>query len=1252
MACSPQVGMAALTYLAWLTSAVGTSTTPGINPEWPAGFEHRGATEAFPSGDAFTLLGVGFCRGGPPLILRATAMVSYVRLAGISAPNSTECFRICSGLARCAGVELRNSDDWCELQIPMLTRTGDGSDKTLTDWWNGTDASAELALTSGFDDFNSVAASPAALTTVKPRSGFYCWAKRNSCSGLSVEVCQAASRYPCEESYLPGACGPCEPLHVAADASDPRRPGSPASACVPDPQATLPTLKVSLASPWYGGRGHDEALYLAMIYGAKKAWDDGAGEGLIPIPASRRMPFPVNITGHTESWNFTLSAEQLAEYGMDPSWDTRIENHPMSGVRAMAALKRDAYVDQYRLMEPADAGRSKPHCIIGSTPENSLSGVLPHTNVDLPVSHAATFYETPVLGWAFQSKEFADKTNHRYYTRVNRVGLDYHLALVSLLEHFAYTRVGVVTPGTNRRLVRGLQENLGADVMLWVEDMSLQNECSDGSFERACHSKLIASMEHLRQKDMRIVIQEQGGLTQLDNYWPIFANLLRHDTLLIQVGVLGDCTTPMLPPKRGEHGLDVLWENIRKASNMNNRGEWDQMPGDCRVCPNWAFRDLPPQELANRTRVAEHNSLRVETIYGWSSFCPELPAVEDILSCTWCDQFADFWVSPACDDELAAMRQQLTGSMCIGVARQDDDAMIDRWANYLSSLSADELVAAGAPRDFFDIFQAGHPLFESTRVTMADRWAVQGPWRRVLREKASLLDAVLLSMVAFNSWVRAAGDSTPALSATALRSGFRTTHNTAIANWRDYLQTAAFDGLTGRVQFNTQGERHVDYTLYSAGGANLSYSPVATFAVGGALVLSAAPTFNSGASTPPPDREPACPPGAQYLTAARGCSACPAGAYCPGDPSPSTRVPAIACAAGSVSPAPGASGCQLCPVGTAPDAARVRCSACAEGFHAPEEGSPVCAPCGAGSAWARRPAANASLLLMAPSEHEVSVCVECPRGRYQDLQRQTECKACGAGQQTFAAGALSREACLCPPDFYLPASNSGAQSRCVECPEGMECRIGSDAANFPGRAGAAGGTGEFPRLLPRFWSSTDEPTSVYLCLDENVCPGGEPGTCGFGATNIACATCPVRTYRAGSECVACSDLELSMWLFPVFPLLFGCPVVVLIYLASRTPAENWSRPQAGLATCGAAIMVHFQIQGMLWKLNLYFPPSLGSTWGAFSDLVRGLSALRPRCAGVVAFRDSYYLNVSAPILVAALFVATLLLSRALNLLAG
>lgn len=59
------------------------------------------------------------------------------------------------------------------------------------------------------------------------------------------------------------------------------------------------------------------------------------------------MQFPFNVTGHTSEWGYTLSAEELNNYEeaeldkYGPSSDTRIENHPMSGIRQMSDAQTD-----------------------------------------------------------------------------------------------------------------------------------------------------------------------------------------------------------------------------------------------------------------------------------------------------------------------------------------------------------------------------------------------------------------------------------------------------------------------------------------------------------------------------------------------------------------------------------------------------------------------------------------------------------------------------------------------------------------------------------------------------------------------------------------------------------------------------------------------------------------------------------------------------------------------------------------------
>eukprot|EP00928_Gymnodinium_smaydae_P019006 TRINITY_DN17255_c0_g1_i1.p1 TRINITY_DN17255_c0_g1~~TRINITY_DN17255_c0_g1_i1.p1 ORF type:complete len:739 (+),score=67.51 TRINITY_DN17255_c0_g1_i1:303-2219(+) len=637
-------------------------------------------------------------------------MVSYVAISGATAPTNEDCFAICDKLERCAGVEIRE-DSWCELQIPTLTLvTGnDRQTRANLDWGTGADAADEASLIgSDWNRFYAVSGSPAALTVVQAIAGLTCWQKRVECSAAQALACEAANRYPCEESYVTGKCGPCIPLTIAKDGSDSRLPGDPQSPCVPDPAVKLPTLKIALGSPYFGGQGRDEALYLAMIYGVKKAWEDGSD--LIPIKTSRRMVFPINISGHTSEWEYTLGDAQRTELGYPGGW-MQIENHPMAGLRAMSSLRRDEFTTQYSLMEPDDADRTRPHCVLGSSSTSSPNFLWPHTNIDLPLSHAATFFETPVLGWAFQSKVFADTTQHSYYLRTNRVGLKHHAVVARLMREFRYTRVGVVTPGVTRAFVRGLKEALdshsGEDrVTLLVEDLNLVAACNDVVFEASCHKKIISALVALRNLDVRIVVHEQGGTTQLDSFWVPMAGLLRNDVLYIQVNVQGECQTPMLPPTSGEYGLEVIWESIRKSSSTNNAAEWKMIDGnDCRVCPNWAFRYGLKQALANKSYVAGFNMMHATTLnFPWSSWCPEAPTEDDILGCSWCDPEADFWISPSCASHLADMRKLMQGSMCIGVLHEVNSALIQQWTAYLANLSAGDLLGVGAPLSFVEIF--------------------------------------------------------------------------------------------------------------------------------------------------------------------------------------------------------------------------------------------------------------------------------------------------------------------------------------------------------------------------------------------------------------------------------------------------------------------------------------------------------------------------------------------------------------------
>lgn len=62
--------------------------------------------------------------------------------------------------------------------------------------------------------------------------------------------------------------------------------------------------------------------------------------------------------------------------------------------------------------------RKRPHCILGAASESAtVNGDETRGHVDLALSYVASFYETPILGWASQH-DFSDQNTHSYYMRL------------------------------------------------------------------------------------------------------------------------------------------------------------------------------------------------------------------------------------------------------------------------------------------------------------------------------------------------------------------------------------------------------------------------------------------------------------------------------------------------------------------------------------------------------------------------------------------------------------------------------------------------------------------------------------------------------------------------------------------------------------------------------------------------------------------------------------------------------------------
>jgi hypothetical protein len=156
-------------------------------------------------------------------------------------------------------------------------------------------------------------------------------------------------------------------------------------------------------------------------------------------------------------------------------------------------------------------------------------------------------------------------------------------------------------------------------------------------------------------------------------------------------------------------------------------------------------------------------------------------------------------------------------------------------------------------------------------------------------------------------------------------------------------------------------------------------------------------------------------------------------------------------------------------------------------------------------------------------------CEFCPVGQFQPGKGETSCFKCAdniTGTSTQLLGARKIENCVCEEGMYMERKDMGnpSDSKCLPCPPGMTCALGS--GTFAGTL--------FPAVKPKFWSSRDEPFSVFECDNEERCPGGASQTCGYLLTGRSCQHCLEGYYWNGDECQTCTDVEMSQLCFQLF----------------------------------------------------------------------------------------------------------------------
>eukprot|EP00932_Pfiesteria_piscicida_P020340 SRR837773.7144.p1 GENE.SRR837773.7144~~SRR837773.7144.p1 ORF type:complete len:865 (-),score=235.07 SRR837773.7144:848-3442(-) len=300
-------------------------------------------------------------------------------------------------------------------------------------------------------------------------------------------------------------------------------------------------------------------------------------------------------------------------------------------------------------------------------------------------------------------------------------------------------------------------------------------------------------------------------------------------------------------------------------------------------------------------------------------------------------------------------------------------------------------------------------------------------------------------------------------------------------------------------------------------------------------------------------------------TGSTSCTECPAGTF--GEIG--VRVKCNLCPSGTYRGTPGgelATNCLKCEAGTVgAEPGRTACANCTAGFYAAELGKTECLACPLGE---YTDAAGRS------------GCLRCPLGHYADQRNSTVCSAClVAGSGTRTPGARSSEECVCDQGSYLASGGS-----CRPCPDKMLCPQGSSEASLLSVAGGGGplhdSEGEqvpYPLVLEGFWTSSEQPLSVFRCADTLRCPGGPPAACAASLEHQACAQCVAGYQWNGQECSRCSAPEKSQALFPVLPLFLVLVIVAVLYALFRDEYEGWSSWQNACMSIGFLVLNHFQV---------------------------------------------------------------------------
>eukprot|EP00439_Symbiodinium_sp_Y106_P035650 s6944_g4.t1 len=331
------------------------------------------------------------------------------------------------------------------------------------------------------------------------------------------------------------------------------------------------------------------------------------------------------------------------------------------------------------------------------------------------------------------------------------------------------------------------------------------------------------------------------------------------------------------------------------------------------------------------------------------------------------------------------------------------------------------------------------------------------------------------------------------------------------------------------------------------------------------------------------------------------------------------------CQPGAVTSSAGQSACDFCLPGTFAEEGSTNCTACPKNYIAAAPGAGRCDACGSG---------------YQTEDVGSSACVRCGLGKYR-MTSDLACFSCPLGLTTAFMAAEKFEDCVCQADTYRSIFGT-----CEACPEGMTCAVGSDMANFYRENTTSYSIDRpYPQVKPGYYTTHDDPISVYKCLSENICLGGDPETCEGGRVNLVCSTCPPGEEWRGGKCTACTGSSGPFFLF--LAGLAGCLGVTFMHVMTNWPLVKGNKTvMTAVYFCGMAATVVLTF-GVYGTLNAVWGPPMSSFIPSFGILSLDMDFLSFSCVmGRKSFTAEYVFKLCAfPVLLLVVVTGSFLLQR-------